>query len=109
MNTLLAFNFGDSYLPNLSQGLMVFCIGMLTVFSVLAIILALLSLFNVIFSENKAPKAKESAAPAAAVAPTTSVPKSNEDEIVAVIAAAIAAAESESAGAKFRVVSFKRK
>ena len=32
----------------------------------------------------------------------------NNDEIVAVIAAAIAAAESENSGLKFRVVSFKR-
>ena len=32
-----------------------------------------------------------------------------DEEIIAVIAAAIAAAESECLGAKFRVVSFKRK
>ena len=37
------------------------------------------------------------------------VATSNDDEVIAVIAAAIAAAESECTGAKFRVVSFRRK
>ena len=41
-------------------------------------------------------------------APVT-VSKTNDEEIVAVIAAAIAMAESESDGIKFRVVSFKRR
>lgn len=36
------------------------------------------------------------------------VTESNDEEIIAVIAAAIAMAESESEGLKFRVVSFKR-
>jgi hypothetical protein len=41
-------------------------------------------------------------------APVT-VSKTNDEEIVAAIAAAIAMAESESDGIKFRVVSFKRR
>ena len=109
MNALLElFNFSSpDYLPNLSEGVLVFLIGVATVFSVLAIILAILSLFNVFF--GNAPR-KEAPAPAPVVsAPVAAPVASTEEEIVAVIAAAIAAAESEGSGAKFRVVSFKRK
>ena len=54
------------------------------------------------------------AAPAPAPAPVAPVvvaaPTVNEDEeLIAVLAAAIAMAESENLGAKFRVVSFRRK
>lgn len=108
MNALLElFNFNSpDYLPNLSEGLLVFLIGVATVFSVLAIILAILSFFNVFFGKASA-KPKASTAPQAA---SVQLPATSADaEIIAVIAAAIAAAESENTGMKFRVVSFKRK
>ena len=109
MNALLElFNFSSpDYLPNLKEGLLVFLIGVATVFAVLTIILAILSLFNVFFGTKSR---KETPAPAPVVsAPVVAPAASAEEEIVAVIAAAIAAAESEGSGAKFRVVSFKRK
>ena len=110
MNALLElFNFSaESYGENLSEGVLVFFIGIATVFSVLAIILAVLSLFGVVFGKTASSK-KEKAAPAPAAVATTSATVPSDAEIIAVIAAAIAAAESECAGSKFRVVSFKRK
>ena len=88
-------------------------IGMLAVFSVLCLLWGALTLFKILFydlpakkkTENEAPEAPAPAAPA--VAP---IPAANEDEeLIAVLAAAIAMAESECIGAKFRVVSFRRK
>ena len=84
-------------------------LGMGAVFSVLAIIWVVLTVFKAVFAriENKkkpVPVVQEVAAPARASVNTA------ETEIVAVIAAAIAMAESESGNnVKFRVVSFKRK
>ncbi len=114
MNVLLAVTdytkpieaFGDK----LGFGGMMLGIGMLAVFSVLCILWGALVIFKIIFYDlpNKKKSAPAPVAPAPVVA--AEIPASNEDEeIVAVIAAAIAMAESESAGAKFRVVSFKRK
>ncbi|MBP3583459.1 MAG: OadG family protein [Clostridia bacterium] len=85
-------------------------IGMATVFAVLALLMACLYLFQVVFhgtgkKEKCAPKEDAVAAPTLPTAPVMS----REEEIVAVIAAAIAMAESEGSGMKFRVVSFKRK
>lgn len=91
-------------------------VGLLTVFSVLAIIWGVLELFHFI-SHGKAKKKSEPVTLAVTVAPTSeptsavSSPMSqpNDEEIVAVIAAAIAAAQSENPIGSFRVVSFKRK
>lgn len=47
--------------------------------------------------------------PAESVEEVSTVASDNDGEIIAVITAAIAMAESESDGLKFRVVSFKRK
>ena len=94
----------------LTSGGMVVLTGMLTVFSVLAILWLTLVIFKFFFHDikNKTKKTKVAApeaAPAISVAPV-----SHDEELVAVIAAAIAMAESESGnGTKFRVVSFKRK
>ena len=88
-------------------------IGMLAVFGVLCLLWGALTLFKIFFydlpakkkTENEAPEAPAPAAPAVAA-----VPAANEDEeLIAVLAAAIAMAESECIGAKFRVVSFRRK
>lgn len=85
-------------------------IGMATVFAVLILLWICLVLFKVFFHdipERKA-KAPEAKAPVVSVQETVSVQPS-DTEIIAVIAAAIAMAESESSGIKFNVVSFKRK
>lgn len=83
-------------------------IGMATIFAVLCIIWLCLILFKVVFHDLAV---KKSSAPKSeAQAPVEpQVVATDDNEIIAVIAAAIAMAESESTGAKFRVVSFKRK
>ena len=85
-------------------------IGMATIFAVLILLWACLALFKVVFHDLPAKKAAsanetEVSSPVLPVAATAT----SDDEIVAVIAAAIAMAESENSGLKFRVVSFKRK
>ena len=83
-------------------------IGMATIFAVLCILWGCLTLFKFFFHDLPAKKAEKvvtESAPVAVVEDTAS----NDDEIIAVIAAAIAMAESESSDTKFRVVSFKRK
>ena len=110
MNALLkagaGFNFGLPDAETFGEALMIFVVGIVTVFSVLAIILLILSAFQLFFSGKK-DKKPEVAEPTPAPTPVA-VPVKNDDEIIVAIAAAIAAAESES-GAKFTVVSFKRK
>ena len=86
----------------------VLLIGMATIFSVLVVIWLSLMLFKIVFHDL--PEKKAAPAPAAtAVAEEAEVVANDDSEIVAVIAAAIAMAESESSGVKFKVVSFKRK
>jgi sodium pump decarboxylase gamma subunit len=85
-------------------------IGMATIFAVLCLLWGFLALFKVVFHDLPAKKAAKSnetvaVAPAAPVANTST----SDDEIIAVIAAAIAMAESECSDTKFKVVSFKRK
>ncbi|MBQ8174685.1 MAG: OadG family protein [Clostridia bacterium] len=94
------------------EGGKVLLIGMCTVFAVLCIIwfclyLTRLLLARITSSGEKAP------APAPAVAPAPApvaapVPTSANGELIAVIAAAIAAAEAECGHSGFRVVSFHR-
>lgn len=84
-------------------------IGMLTVFAVLCIIWLCLSLFKIFFHDLPEKRKGSSDAPRSSAAVSSAPVTSSSDEIVAVIAAAIAMAESESNGLKFRVVSFKRK
>lgn len=81
-------------------------IGMLAVFAVLFIIYLSLVVFKLFFKDNSSKKVVEPAV-VTPVAPAP-VTYSNDEEIVAVISAAIAMAESESNGVKFRVVSFRR-
>ena len=96
------------FLDALAYGGQTVLIGMATVFAVLSIIMLALLLFKLFFYDMPAKKAAEAiASEPEEVAPIVAM--SNDDEIIAVIAAAIAAAESESNGAKFRVVSFRRK
>ena len=86
-----------------------FLIGIATVFAVLGVIFLCLLAFKYAFAniEAKTAKVEKKVEAPVTVAPS---PVSNDAEIVAVIAAAIAMAESESGNdAKFRVVSFRRK
>ena len=100
-----------SFGETLGFGAMMLGIGMLAVFAVLCVLWGALVIFKIAFYDvpNKK-KASAEAKPVEATptpAPTTTA---NEDEeLIAVFAAAIAMAESECLGAKFRVVSFKRK
>lgn len=84
-------------------------IGMATVFAVLILLWICLVLFKVFFHDIPEKKAKANeVAPVVPVQEAT-VSQPSDTEIIAVLAAAIAMAESESGGIKFNVVSFKRK
>ncbi len=94
-----AFSFGGQTL----------LIGMVAVFAVLIIIWFSLILLKFFLHDLPAKRALE---PKEAPAPSSAAPivqASTDDEIVAVLAAAIAMAESENSELKFRVVSFRRK
>ncbi len=99
-------SFGDTAL----FGGFIVLIGMATVFSVLILLWAFLVLFKKIFHDIPEARANDQQVveivKEVSMAPTVAAPA--EGEIVAVIAAAIAMAESESSGMKFKVVSFKR-
>ena len=116
MNFLLNADINNTKLADapseiLGLGGQIVLIGMLTVFSVLGLLWACLTVFKLVFHDIPAKRAQKVVAEKEVVesfvAPEPTV--SDDEEIVAVIAAAIAAAESESGGlAKFRVVSFRR-
>ena len=101
-----ASSFADAFV----FGGAILLIGMATIFTVLCLLWGCLMLFKFFFHDLPEKKAN-----AVAVAvPVTPVQEettqgASDEEIVAVIAAAIAMAESESFGTKFNVVSFKRK
>ena len=85
-------------------------VGIGTVFAVLGIIWACLTLFRVVFYDipNKRANAETEEVKPVVETAAVNVAPDNDDEIIAVIAAAIAAAESENTGLKFKVVSFRR-
>ena len=93
----------------LAYGTKMLLVGMGIVFSVLALLCIVLLIFKSIFGAigSKAEAVHEAKAPET---PVVSIPAANtaDEEIVAVIAAAIAAASSENPNKSFRVVSFKR-
>ncbi len=100
-------NFDSAQLSDaLIFGGAILLIGMLTIFAVLIVLWLCLTIFKVCFAgrNGKESKSGESQTQSQPIVPTPA-----EGEIVAVIAAAIAAAESESSGLKFRVVSFRIK
>ena len=89
----------------------VLLIGMATLFGVLILLWLCLVAFKFFFHDLPArhtSSARAEVAPAPVAAAPTAPVQNSDDEIVAVIAAAIAMAESENEGARFRVVSFKR-
>ncbi len=95
----------EGFLDRLTFGGFMLLLGMAIVFSVLVTIWGSLTLFKLYFSKRETKPKEVVEVP---VAPVVEVLPA-ETEIVAVIAAAIAAAEAESDGTKFRVVSFRRK
>lgn len=104
-------NFDIAQLGNaLLFGFSILLIGMVTVFAVLCLLWLFLYLFRLFFHDIPAKKAaKKILSPVSAVVEKSETNTENaEEEIVAVIAAAIAMAESESSGMKFRVVSFRK-
>ena len=104
-------NFDIAQLGNaLLFGASILLIGIVTVFSVLCILWLFLYLFKLLFHELPAKRAtKKKVSPIiTAVDKTTEEAYTDDGEIVAVIAAAIAMAESEHSGMKFRVVSFRK-
>ena len=96
-------DFGEA----LGFGGMMILIGMAAVFSVLFIIFLSLVVFKYAFQGVSAKKSEPKVV-VQAPAPVETNVQSADEEIVAVISAAIAMAESESSGVKFRVVSFRR-
>ena len=99
----------SSLLDALAFGGAILLIGMATIFIVLCLLWGCLLLFKFFFHDLPEKKASEAAAAATVAQVQETTVEDSEEEIVAVIAAAIAMAESESFGAKFNVVSFKRK
>ena len=115
MNFLMSIspdNYHDNILKlfgpfeTLKFGGQILLLGMGAVFAVLGIIFLLLTLFK--FAFGLAEK-KRSEQPTQSEIISAASDEKNDEEIVAVIAAAIAMAESEANNVKFRVVSFKRK
>ena len=92
----------------LSFGGMMVLVGMLAVFSVLAIIWLALVIFKAVFNSISTKKENAATKTEVVVPEAPATVADPDEEIVAVIAAAIAMAESESDGIKFKVVSFRR-
>lgn len=92
----------------LSFGGMMVLVGVLAVFSVLAIIWLALVIFKAVFNSISTKKENAATKTEVVVPEAPATVADPDEEIVAVIAAAIAMAESESDGIKFKVVSFRR-
>ena len=92
------------------EGGQTFILGMLTVFLSLSLLWGILELFHLLCftlpQKRKAAKVPEAPLPTE----TATVEQPTDDtELVAVIAAAIAAAQADNPSGEFRVVSFRRK
>ena len=104
-------NFEASQLVSaLGFGGAILLIGMATIFAVLILLWLCLVIFKFFMHDlpaRRAESAKNEPTHEEAVQPVAQT--ASNDEIIAVIAAAIAMAESECSDVKFKVVSFKRK
>ena len=118
MNFLLAIEKSDhsqaiietkGFIETLLFGGKMLLIGMATVFAVLCLIWLCLSLFKIFFHDLKSKKTTAVKVDQTEQIEQIEQTSTDESEIIAVIAAAIAMAESENSGVKFKVVSFKRK
>lgn len=108
MNLLTEISFDTFSLDKIINGGVIAIIGLLVVFFVLATIWLILLSFNLIFNKLSVGKKKSDEITQNIEPVITAQPKVSDEEIIAVIAAAIAMAESEAPGSTFRVVSFKR-
>lgn len=108
-NFMLLASTGEmTFGEKLSFGGSTVLLGMGSVFAVLGIIFAVLMIFKYVFTNLEAKKKPAKEEPVAVITPAPVY--TDDSEIIAVIAAAIAMAESESEdNIKFRVVSFRRK
>lgn len=101
----------------LGYGLGVAAIGLLIVFAVLALIMLIISLFRLVFgrprkkklipvSESEAPTPAPAPAPVVTAAPAAAT---NQEELIAVLAAAVAAYEGcDVVSSRYRIRSFRR-
>lgn len=99
----------EQLLKALVFGGSILLIGMLTIFGVLCILWLFLVLFKLVFHDL--PKKRSEKQPLTQVVTketSTEIETVDDTEIIAVISAAIAMAENDNSGAKFRVVSFRR-
>ena len=99
----------SSIFDALAFGGAILLIGMVTIFVVLCLLWACLAIFKFVFHDLPAKRESKAEAIVAEAPVQENVQAASDTEIVAVIAAAIAMAEAESFGTKFKVVSFKRK
>lgn len=103
-------NFDPSQLKDaLLFGGAMLLIGIATVFAVLGALWACLAVFKLVFHDLPSRKRSKPEKVVTETVKETVIAAPTEGEIVAVIAAAIAMAEAESSGLKFKVVSFRRK
>lgn len=107
-------NFSDFDISQLGDAFLVggsiLLIGMGAVFGVLCLLWLFLTVFKLIFHDlPKKRSSKKKVAPIVHIPEKTDEAKTEDyGEILAVIAAAVAMAESDDSGTKFRVVSFRR-
>ena len=97
----------EGFADKLSFGGQMVLLGMGSIFSVLCLLWLCLAIFGRVFDKSAKP-AVEAEAPVSAPAEAP-IASDDDEQIIAAIAAAIAMAEAEGNGAKFRVVSFRRK
>ena len=95
-------------IETLGFGGMIVLIGMLTIFTVLLLILGALLIFKLVFHDSVKKKPSTIIEDKPVQSPVT-IQSSNDEEIIAVLAAAIAMAESSDINTKFRVVSFRKR
>ena len=101
---------GFSLSEALSEGLQVTGVGLAIVFGVLVILMIVLCLFKVVFYKDPAKQAKEAPAPVQAPAPAPveeSKSDLNEEELIAVLTAAVAASLNTSTY-KLQIKSYRR-
>ena len=98
----------ESAADKFSYGGQMLLIGMSVVFAVLLLLWGALELFHLVVSTIEKKRTKAPAPKPAAVPAVETAASDDESELVAVMAAAIAAASEENPEGSFRVVSFRR-
>ena len=98
----------ESAADKFSYGGQMLLIGMSVVFAVLLLLWGALELFHLVVSTIEKKRTKAPAPNPAAVPAVETAASDDESELVAVMAAAIAAASEENPEGSFRVVSFRR-